>query len=112
MRTVLKIHFLFLLILFSCNTTQNNSISPKSKSIPTEYNLTELEKNTLPKLKQEVNDFEELFSKKEVKNLTLIIRDFERKTTNQIAIVSVKLLESIVSLINSQMTYLIIIGWD
>lgn len=44
----------------------------------------------MPKLKREVNDFEHVFTIEQLEKLTLMIREFEKNTSNQIVIVSIK----------------------
>lgn len=46
--------------------------------------------DSLPKIEAVVTDFENILSKEEEDQLTQIITDFEAKTTNEIAIVTVK----------------------
>ncbi|MGG8495271.1 TPM domain-containing protein [Tenacibaculum sp. TC6] len=43
----------------------------------------------MPKLKREVNDYEFIFTLEQLEKLTLIIREFEKETTNQITVVSI-----------------------
>lgn len=52
-----------------------------------EFNFGE---SDLPKLKREVNDFEHVFTIEQLEKLTLMIREFEKNTSNQIVIVSIK----------------------
>lgn len=46
--------------------------------------------NSLPKIEAIVTDFENVLSKEEEEQLTKIITDFEAKTTNEIAVVTVE----------------------
>ena len=79
----------FLIISFTnCKTVESNK--PKTKAPKVEFDDYTLGKSNFPKLSQEINDFEFVFKPQELEKLTLIIREFENKTTNQIAIVSIK----------------------
>lgn len=80
MKQILKLLlFLSLTVTSSCNT-QNNKLSETVQS----------SNNKLPVLQDRVSDFENIFTSDQKENLTKIIKDFEAKTTNQIAFVSVK----------------------
>lgn len=63
----------------------HNSNLPK-----VEITSSEFEKRLFPKPKGEVSDYEFIFSSEELIALTEIIRDFEKKTSNEIAIVSIE----------------------
>jgi len=63
------------------------------KTNPKQINKTEIQKteikSELPKPFGYVSDFEDVFTSKQIENLTKILSDYESKTTNQIAIVSI-----------------------
>jgi len=74
--------------LTSCKTTKEKETENSIYDAPkVEFDLGE---NSFPKLKREVSDYEFIFTLEELKRLTLIIREFEKNTSNQIAIVSIK----------------------
>jgi uncharacterized protein len=78
-----------ILNLISCKTLTNGEKS-KESTPKVEFTSYEFGESEFPKQKREVNDFEFAFSAEELEKLTRIIRDFEKKTSNQIAIVSIK----------------------
>ncbi|QTE21539.1 TPM domain-containing protein [Polaribacter cellanae] len=81
--------FLFLVInLLNCKIIKNEEKTASNSSGVT-LNSHDFENNDFPKNRREVNDYEAVFNVDEITILTKIIRDFERKTTNQIAIVSI-----------------------
>ncbi|QTD36237.1 TPM domain-containing protein [Polaribacter batillariae] len=90
MKTLAKLFILFFLAfnLSNCKTAKSeqkpSSNFPKDIIRPYAFG-----KNDFPEKRKEVNDFEFIFKVDEIENLTKIIRDYERKTTNQIAIVSI-----------------------
>jgi uncharacterized protein len=89
MKKIAKILILGFLILnlTSCKTIKEKETEKITDAPKVEFDLGE---NSFPKLDREVNDFEFNFDLEELEKLTLIIREFEKKTSNQIAIVSIK----------------------
>ncbi|GAA4232562.1 hypothetical protein GCM10022291_07650 [Postechiella marina] len=75
--------------IYSCKTKQNEKTEPNTNPPKVEFSEYDLGKSDLPKLKREVNDFEFIFTLEQLEKLTLIIRDFEKNSSNQIAIVSI-----------------------
>ena len=74
------ISLLFAFVLFS-STSKASALVPLSDSLdPTK---------TLPKAIGYVNDFEGVFTEKEIEELTQIIKKHEKETTNEIAIVTI-----------------------
>lgn len=90
MKTIFKIIFLTFFTIYCCKTKQNEKTEPNTKPPEVEFSQFNLGESGLPKLKSEVNDFEFIFTVEELEKLTLMIRDFEKTTTNQIAVVSIK----------------------
>lgn len=81
-RHLIKILFLLLTI------TQIASCGVFKTGIP--FRPAAEHHNDLPKPTGYVNDFESIFSRKEKKALTAIIKSHEKQTTNQIALVTIK----------------------
>ena len=75
--------------IYSCKTKQIEKTEPNTNPPKVEFSEFDLGKSDLPKLKREVNDFEHVFDVEQLEKLTLMIREFEKNTTNQIAIVSI-----------------------
>ena len=72
-----------------CKSKQINKTETSSETPKVEFTEFDLGESDLPKLKREVNDFEFVFTPEQLEKLTLIIRNFEKETTNQIAVVSI-----------------------
>ncbi len=77
----MKNYFFVLLsiLLLSCNQKQANAQTEAFQSLPT--------------IESVVTDFEDVLTPKEEQLLSQIITDFEQKTTNEIAVVTVKSIE-------------------
>jgi len=74
--------------LTSCKTIKEKETENNIYDAPkVEFDLGE---NSFPKLNREINDYEFNFNLEQLEKLTLIVREFEKRTTNQIAIVSIK----------------------
>ena len=71
-----------------------NSENPEENAPKVEFSSYDFGESEFPKQKREVNDFEFVFSVEELEKLTRIIREFEKKTSNRIAIVSIKSIKS------------------
>ncbi|WP_157811830.1 TPM domain-containing protein [Tenacibaculum sp. SZ-18] len=80
MKLILKLLLVLTLTITSSCNAQKNKLSETTQSYF----------NKLPVLQDRVTDFENIFTSNQKENLTKIIKDFKAKTTNQIAIVSVK----------------------
>ncbi|WP_438966770.1 TPM domain-containing protein [Flavobacterium sp.] len=95
MKKIVKILVFSFLTLIStgCKTTKNSE-NPKENAPKVEFSSYDFGESEFPKQKREVNDFEFVFSVEELEKLTRIIREFEKKTSNQIAIVSIKSIKS------------------
>ncbi|XLS27789.1 TPM domain-containing protein [Flavobacteriaceae bacterium M23B6Z8] len=89
MKFIFQISLLALLVLSACKSNQNNVIVPKSETPEAQISKYELGEIDLPIIKREVNDYEQIFTTEQVENLTILIREFEKETTNQIAIVTI-----------------------
>ncbi|WP_435263484.1 TPM domain-containing protein [Tenacibaculum sp. nBUS_03] len=89
MKPIFKIIFIAFLTIYSCKTKQIEKTEPNTNPPKVEFSEFDLGKSDLPKLKREVNDFEHIFDVEQLEKLTLMIREFEKNTTNQIAIVSI-----------------------
>ena len=72
-----------------CKLKQIDKTEPKSETPKVEFTEFDLGESDLPKLKRKVNDYENIFTVEQLEKLTLMIREFEKETTNQIAIVSI-----------------------
>ena len=72
-----------------CKSKQIDKTEPSSEAPKVEFTEFDLGKSDLPKLKREVNDYEFIFSLEQLEKLTLLIREFKKETTNQIAVVSI-----------------------
>lgn len=70
------------------------SENPKENAPKVEFSSYDFGESEFPKQKREVNDFEFVFSVEELEKLTIIIGEFEKKTSNKIAIVSIKSIKS------------------
>jgi uncharacterized protein len=90
MKPILKIIFIVFLTISSCKTKQIEKTEPKTNAPKVEFSAYDLGKSDLPKLKRQVNDYEFVFTMDQLEKLTLMIRVFEKNTTNQIAIVSIE----------------------
>ena len=75
--------------LSNCKTVKNNK-NPDTSPPKVEFSSHDLGESNFPEPKGRVNDFELIFAAEEIVKLTEIISDFEKETTNQIAIVSIK----------------------
>ena len=89
MKPIYKIIFLVFLTICSCKTKQKEKAEPDSKAPKVEFTQFDLGKSDLPKLKREINDYEFIFTVEQLVKLTLIIREFDKNTSNQITIVSI-----------------------
>ena len=89
MNPIFKIIFIAFLTIYSCKTKQSEKTEPNTNPPKVEFSEYDLGKSDLPKLKREVNDFEFIFTLEQLEKLTLMIRDFEKNSSNQIAIVSI-----------------------
>jgi uncharacterized protein len=87
---IYKIFFLFFLIICSCKTQQDEKSSPSSNIPKVEFTQYDMGQSDLPLLKSKVNDFEFVFTLEQSEKLTLMIREFEKNTSNQIVIVSIE----------------------
>ncbi len=76
--------------IYSCKTKQIEKTELNTNAPKVEFSEFDLGESDLPKLKREVNDFEFVFTVEQLEKLTLMIRKFEKNTTNQIAIVSIE----------------------
>ena len=90
MKPILKTIFIVFLTISSCKTKQTEKAEPNTNAPKVEFSEYDLGKSDLPKLKRQVNDYEFVFTMEQLEKLTLMIRKFEKNTTNQIAIVSIK----------------------
>ncbi|MUU79889.1 TPM domain-containing protein [Winogradskyella endarachnes] len=89
MKLIFKIILLAFLTISGCKSKQVDKIKPSSETPKVEFTEFDLGESDLPKLKREVNDYEFIFTPEQLEKLTLIIREFEKETTNQIAVVSI-----------------------
>ncbi|MBJ2175549.1 TPM domain-containing protein [Aureibaculum sp. A20] len=89
-KSIFKLIFIVFLTICSCKTTQIEKTEPNSEPTKVEFTQFDLGAIDLPKLKRQVNDFESVFTVEQLEKLTLKIREFEKKTANQIAIVSIE----------------------
>lgn len=76
--------------IYSCKTQQIEKTEPNTNVPKVEFSEFDLGESDLPKLRRKVNDFEFIFTVEQLEKLTLMIKQFEKNTTNQIAIVSIK----------------------
>jgi uncharacterized protein len=90
MKPIFKIIFIAFLTIYSCKIKQVETKEPNTNAPKVEFSEFDLGESDLPKLKREVNDFEFVFTVEQLEKLTLMIREFEKNTTNQIAIVSIE----------------------
>ena len=90
MKLIFKIIFFAFLTIYSCKTKQIEKTEPNTNPPKVEFSEFDLGESDLPKLKREVNDFELIFTVEQLEKLTLMIKEFEKNTSNQIAIVSIK----------------------
>ncbi|MFD0991624.1 TPM domain-containing protein [Tenacibaculum geojense] len=89
MKLIFQIILLAFLTIYGCKSKHVNESEPRSEAPKVEFTEFDLGESDLPKLKREVNDYEFIFTPEQLEKLTLIIRDFEKETTNQIAVVSI-----------------------
>lgn len=89
MKLIFKIIFIAFLTIQSCKTVKIEKTEPNTNPPEIEFLQFDLGENDLPKLKREVNDFDHIFTVEQLEKLTLMIREFEKKTTNKIVIVSI-----------------------
>ncbi|AXT59246.1 TPM domain-containing protein [Aquimarina sp. AD10] len=89
MKLISKIILLAFLTISGCKSKQIDKTEPSPKAPKVDFTEFDLRESDLPKLKREVNDYEFVFTPEQLKKLTLIIREFEKETTNQIAVVSI-----------------------
>ncbi|MFC6999044.1 TPM domain-containing protein [Rufibacter roseus] len=86
--------FIFLLVMsLSFVTYSCTAQEAESKNQNLELVALSLKESKFPKPIGYVNDFENILSKEQIKELTEIITSFERKTTNQIAVVTISSVE-------------------
>lgn len=90
MKPILKIILIIFFTLNSCKTKQIEEKEPTTDPPKIEFLEFNFGESDLPKLKREVNDFEHVFTIEQLEKLTLMIREFEKNTSNQIVIVSIK----------------------
>ena len=90
MKPIFKIIFIAFLTIYSCKTKQIERAEPNTNAPKVEFSEYDLGESDLPKLKRQVNDYEFVFTMEQLEKLTLKIREFEKNTTNQIAIVSIE----------------------
>ncbi len=89
MSLIFRIFIFAFLLITSCKSKPFEKGQPDPNPPKVEFTPYALGESDLPKFKGEVNDLEFIFSLEELTNLTLMIREFERETTNQIAILSI-----------------------
>ena len=89
MKLILQIIFLAFLTISGCKSKQIDKNETSTEAPKVEFTEFDLGESVLPKLKREVNDYEFIFTPEQLEKLTLIIREFEKETTNQIAVVSI-----------------------
>jgi uncharacterized protein len=89
-KPILRIIFIVFLTIYSCKTKQIEKTEPNTEPPKVEFSQFDLGESDLPKLKKQVNDFESVFTFEQLEKLTLMIREFEKNTTNQIAVVSIE----------------------
>ena len=89
MKLIFQIILLAFLTISGCKSKQIDKTEPSSEAPKVEFTEFDLGESDLPKLKREVNDYEFIFTPEQLEKLTLIIREFEKETTNQIAVVSI-----------------------
>ncbi|MDE1208167.1 TPM domain-containing protein [Tenacibaculum larymnensis] len=90
MKLFFKIIILSFLTISSCKLQQNEKDEINTNAPKAEFTEFDLGESDLPTLKNVVNDYESLFTIEQLEKLTLLIREYEKKTSNQIAIVSIK----------------------
>ena len=90
MKIGIRIIFIIFLTICSCKTIQVEKKEPNTNAPKVEFSDYDLGKSDLPKLKRQINDYEFVFTMEQLEKLTLKIREFEKNTTNQIVIVSIK----------------------
>ncbi|CAM1351743.1 TPM domain-containing protein [Tenacibaculum ascidiaceicola] len=90
MKLFFKIIMLSFLTISSCKLQQNEKSEPNPNPPKAQFTKFDLGESDLPTLKNVVNDYEFLFTIEQLEKLTLLIREYEKKTSNQIAIVSIK----------------------
>jgi uncharacterized protein len=89
-KPILRILFIVLLTICSCKTKEIEKTEPNSELPTVEFTQYDFGESDLPKLKRQVNDFESIYTVEQLEKLTLLIRGFEKNTTNQIVIVSIE----------------------
>ncbi|AKA35997.1 TPM domain-containing protein [Flagellimonas lutaonensis] len=89
MKLIFQIILLAFLTISGCKSKHVNESESRSEAPKVVFTEFDLGERDLPKLKREVNDYEFIFTPEQLEKLTLIIRDFEKETTNQIAVVSI-----------------------
>ena len=89
MKLFFQLTILVFLTLSSCKSSQPEKTAPRTDAPKVEFTEYELGESDLPKLKSEVNDYESIFTFEQRLQLTKKIREFEKNTTNEIAIVSI-----------------------
>ena len=91
MKNVAYIFFIVFLSFNLSNCKTVESKNDKKDNIPkVEFTDYEFGKSNFPEPKGQVNDFELVFNLEELEKLTRLIRDFEKNTSNQIAIATIK----------------------
>lgn len=75
-------------VTFSCSAQE-----AESKSQNVDLVSSDLKESNFPKPVGYVNDFENLFTAEQVKQLTDLISDYEKQTTNVIAVITVSSIE-------------------
>jgi uncharacterized protein len=89
-KPILRILFIVLLTICSCKTKEIEKTEPNSELPTVEFTQYDFGESDLPKLKRQVNDFESIYTVEQLEKLILLIRGFEKNTTNQIVIVSIE----------------------
>ncbi|WP_248723307.1 YgcG family protein [Seonamhaeicola sp. ML3] len=89
MKFIFKIILLAFLTISGCKPKQIDKTKPRLETPQVEFTQFDLGESDLPKLKREVNDYELIFTPEQLEKLTSIIREFQKETTNQIALVSI-----------------------
>jgi uncharacterized protein len=89
-KPILRILFIVLLTICSYKTKEIEKTEPNSELPTVEFTQYDFRESDLPKLKRQVNDFESIYTVEQLEKLTLLIRGFEKNTTNQIVIVSIE----------------------
>lgn len=90
MKLFLRITLIAFLSLSSCQSKQIEKTGAITNSPLTESPQSKVVEYDLQRLDRRVSDFESIFTNSQVEKLTSIIEEFESRTSNQIAIVSIE----------------------